>query len=383
MSPKINTTLLSAAVISGLLVSAAPAQATETTDDALQSITVAQQETQTEPAAPAATEAPVQQPAVETPVVPAPPVAEVPADNVEDIAVEAPAEQTVVPEPQAPVEDSVEETAPAAPVEENASVEDSAPAQDLAAGTETGATQPADETSSATDETVDSDYIEGVESDKDSLASFLESEAVQQLSDEFGDLDSDISEEEQAFWEKVDALLPEGSEGWDDAQWDAFYETEEGQQLLQLIEEEFGTEDPEISDEDLQFLEEMMDRLPAGAEEWTDEQWGEFFATEDGQEYLALVLTYLLDSVSSEAELEELLESIWAEFPGDQQWLEDFLAFYFGEEAPEGEKPEAKPEAKPSEKPVEIKPAGSIDKKPENTGSESAKGDAKPQASEN
>ena len=160
MSPKINTTLLSAAVISGLLVSAAPAQATETTDDAVQSITVAQQETQTEPAAAAATEAPVQQPAVETPVVPAPPVAEVPTDNVEDIAVEAPAEQTVVQESQAPVEDSVEETAPAAPVEENASVEDSAPAQDPAAGTETGETQPADETSSATDETVDFGAIE-------------------------------------------------------------------------------------------------------------------------------------------------------------------------------------------------------------------------------
>ena len=385
MSPKVNTTLLSAAVISGLLVSAAPAQATETADETVQSITVAQPETQSEPAAPVATAAPVQQPAVETVVEPAPPVADVPAGSVDEVAVEAPAEQIVGLETQAPAENSAEEKAPAAPVDEDASVEESTPAQDPASGIETGATQPEDETSSATDETVGFGFVEGAESDKGSLASFLESDAVQQLSDEFGDLDSEMSEEEQAFWDQVDALLPEGSEDWDEAQWDAFYETEEGQQLLQLIEDEFGAEDPEISDEDLQFLEEMMNRLPAGAEEWTDEQWGEFFATEDGQEYLALVLTYLLDSVSSEAELEELLESIWAEFPGDEQWLEDFLAFYFGEEAPapEGEKPEAKPEAKPSEKPVEIKPAGTIDKKPENTGSESAKGDAKPQAAEN
>lgn len=392
MSPKVNTTLLSAAVISGLLVSAAPAQATETTDASVQSITVEQPETQTAPAVPATPVVPVAQPAVETVVETAPPVVEAPAGIVEDVAAEAPAEQAVVQEPQAPAEDSAEEIAPAAPLEETATtepVEESTVVQDPATGTETDATQPEDETSAATEETAEIGDSEGTERDNAPLASFLESAAVQQLSDEFGDLDSDMSDEEQAFWEKVDALLPEGSEDWDDAQWDAYYETEDGQLLLQLIEEEFGAEDPEMSDEDLQFLEEMMNRLPAGAEDWTDAQWGEFFATEDGQEYLVFVLTYLLDGVTSEAELEELLESIWAEFPGDEQWLEDFLAFYFGEDGtePEGEKPEvkpeAKPEAKPSEKPVEIKPAGTVDKKPENTGSEAAKGDAKPQASEN
>lgn len=97
------------------------------------------------------------------------------------------------------------------------------------------------------------------------------------------------------------------------------------------------------------------------------------------------VLTYLLDGATNEVELEVLLDTLWTDFPGDEQWLEDFLATYFGEEAAatEGQEPEEKPTSMPAEKPVDIKPAGVVVKKPENSGAETAKLEARPQASAN
>ncbi|WP_417373930.1 LPXTG cell wall anchor domain-containing protein [Glutamicibacter protophormiae] len=364
MSPKVNTTLLSAAVISGLLVSAAPAQATETTDASVQSITVEQPETQTAPAVPATPVVPVAQPAVETVVETAPPVVEAPAGIVEDVAAEAPAEQAVVQEPQAPAEDSAEEIAPAAPLEETATtepVEESTVVQDPATGTETDATQPADETSAATEETLEFGSVEESEeeaendnSDNELRANSFVFDEEPEFSEELNKVLDSIAPEldklDEDFLNELDERLLEGREDWTDAQWEAFYETDEFQQLMDSIQLEL-------------------------VNKYTEE-----------------IFTLILDNLTSEAQLDEFLsflEELMEAYPEDSEWIAEFLASYFGEEGtePEGEKPEvkpeAKPEAKPSEKPVEIKPAGTVDKKPENTGSEAAKGDAKPQASEN
>ena len=364
MSPKVNTTLLSAAVISGLLVSAAPAQATETTDASVQSITVEQPETQTAPAVPATPVVPVAQPAVETVVETAPPVVEAPAGIAEDVAAEAPAAQVVVQEPQAPAEDSAEETAPAAPLEETATtepVEESTVVQDPATGTETDATQPADETSAATEETLEFGSVEESEeeaendnSDNELRANSFVFDEEPEFSEELNKVLDSIAPEldklDEDFLNELDERLLEGREDWTDAQWEAFYETDEFQQLMDSIQLEL-------------------------VNKYTEE-----------------IFTLILDNLTSEAQLDEFLsflEELMEAYPEDSEWIAEFLASYFGEEGtePEGEKPEvkpeAKPEAKPSEKPVEIKPAGTVDKKPENTGSEAAKGDAKPQASEN
>lgn len=364
MSPKVNTTLLSAAVISGLLVSAAPAQATETTDASIQSITVEQPETQAAPAVPATPVVPVAQPAVETVFETAPPVVEAPAGIVEDVAAEAPAEQAVVQEPQAPAEDSAEETAPAAPLEETATtepVEESTVVQDPATGTETDATQPADETSAATEETLEFGSVEESEeeaendnSDNELRANSFVFDEEPEFSEELNKVLDSIAPEldklDEDFLNELDERLLEGREDWTDAQWEAFYETDEFQQLMDSIQLEL-------------------------VNKYTEE-----------------IFTLILDNLTSEAQLDEFLsflEELMEAYPEDSEWIAEFLASYFGEEGtePEGEKPEvkpeAKPEAKPSEKPVEIKPAGTVDKKPENTGSEAAKGDAKPQASEN
>lgn len=274
MSPKVNTTLLSAAVISGLLVSAAPAQASEATDETAQIVSIAEQSTGPEllvpaasavgqdvlPAAPAVTETRAGDEAAADPALAAP---EAETGGTEGMAVDSSADDSAV-ETAAPAADATEEPAAPGQVEESTADQKTEPA------TEVEEAQQVAVAASATDEAVDFAYVEGAELDKALLKSLLESEAVQQLAEEFGDLEPELSEDEQAFWDAVDELLPEGSEYWDDEQWDTFYETEEGQQVLQLVEDEFELDEPEWSDEDQQFLDEMMTLMPEGAEGWTD-----------------------------------------------------------------------------------------------------------------
>jgi len=65
--------------------------------------------------------------------------------------------------------------------------------------------------------------------------------------------------DEDPRWAQIDALMPEGSEDWDEARWEVFDETEAGQDLNRLIDEVLADEngwDDEfgVSDEEQSFL---------------------------------------------------------------------------------------------------------------------------------
>lgn len=140
------------------------------------------------------------------------------------------------------------------------------------------------------------------------------------------DPDSGFTEEEELFWESIDAMFPEGVEDWDDEQWEAFYETEEGQEILDLINEFYGIE---VDEEEEAFWDTLEQMLPEGSDDWDDEAWDEYYATDAGKELLAFILTYELDHAEDEWEVELLVEYYREVLANHSQWLETFLKDYF------------------------------------------------------
>ncbi len=388
MPAKVNTTLLSAAVISGLLVSGAPAQAAETTEESVHSVVVEQ---------PATAQTPETSPVVSNAETSATVMEPAGAATAEESSVAVEANEPSVGNTTDEVTTAAETSPAQEPTQEPANgTEPSVPSEDTAAAPE-ASTQPVDEVAeseesvpSATDDVLDFGYVEGSQPDEEDdtsqnnpLTSFLESEEGQQLAEEFGDLEFELGEDDEAFWESASPQLPEGSEEWDEAQWEAFYDTEEGQEFIQVIEDEYTAGSLELTEEEEQLLEEMLELLPEDAEDWNEEQWVDYFQTEAGEEYLALVLTYMLDTVSSDAELEELIEMLRADFPLDAQWLENFLAFYFGEEhnGSEEQTPEEEVQATPSPQPGEVKPVGQVEHTTQPTDNKSSVEDTTARAS--
>lgn len=134
--------------------------------------------------------------------------------------------------------------------------------------------------------------------------------------------------------------------------------------------------------------------MPAGSEDWTEEQWLDYMDTEKGQEFTEVLLDGLLQTdefntiidivaefidTKDAGHLEELKDFLLDLFGGNEEWaMEAFngiaaelraqgfdVSDWANVENPEG----AKPPVTPSEKPKpEIKPAGNIkpvvDKKP-------------------
>ncbi|GAA1412188.1 hypothetical protein AUR04nite_11180 [Glutamicibacter uratoxydans] len=308
MSPKASTSLLSAAVISGMLLAAAPAQAAET-ETVDQSVTSGVAETS---AGTAVVENAAQ------PVLDAAPV-----DT-------APAAGETVAEPAAPAEQDATEEPGVEPAQDEVATEE-APAAEDEAGQDAAASDAVD----AADET--------------------------ELADEPAVVDDATDVQEETPAEPKPAT---------DSPIDAL-------------------EDEEVSEQDLDetaFWEDIADRLPEGSEQWDDTQWEEFFATDEGRQVQFEYIAFLLDNVS-DAEYEELLGLLEENF--DDEWLDAFARFYFGEDTDEetgtdgteqkpteSEKPvETKKPVK--EKEAEIQPAGNVDKKPV----AEKKDEAKPQAS--
>ncbi|MCZ4142580.1 hypothetical protein BZG17_32830, partial [Escherichia coli] len=90
---------------------------------------------------------------------------------------------------------------------------------------------------------------------------------------------SDVAvEDEDPRWAQINALMPEGSENWDEAQWEAFEQTEAGQEMNRLLEEllvedDFWDEEFELSDEGLAFWESITELLPEESFDWDEAQW--------------------------------------------------------------------------------------------------------------
>ena len=143
----------------------------------------------------------------------------------------------------------------------------------------------------------------------------------------FGDdEDSGFTDEEQEFWDSLEALLPEGFDSWDDHQWDEYYQTEEGQELLRLINEFYGSE---VDEEEQLFWDTLEQMFPEGSEDWDDEVWDAYYGTDAGKELLSFVLTYELDHAEDELEVELLVEFYREILKNHSEWLEAFLADYF------------------------------------------------------
>ncbi len=245
------------------------------------------------------------------------------------------------------------------------------------------AVDPATESSAAP--TAVPDVAAESESTVTESASSAESDAASDLTAEVSEsakpteTSSDVAvEDEDARWAQIDALMPEGSEDWDEAQWEAFEQTEAGQEMNRLLDEllaedDFWDEEFELSDEELAFWESITELLPEESFDWDEAQWEAYFSTDQGLELLDLMLPFIAESIESDedaAEFQAFLEEVFAH---DPELRAHYLELYFGiEAAPEdhgsvGTVSEEEVVPSQSESPTasaEIKPAGEVSKVP-------------------
>lgn len=145
-------------------------------------------------------------------------------------------------------------------------------------------------------------------------------------------------QDEDPRWAQLDALMPEGSEDWDEAQWEAFEQTEAGQEMNRLLDEllaedDFWDEEFEFSDEELAFWESITKLLPEESFDWDEAQWEDYFTTDHGLELLDLMLPFIAESIESDedaAEFQAFLEEVFAHDPELRAY---YLELYFGIEA--------------------------------------------------
>jgi len=143
---------------------------------------------------------------------------------------------------------------------------------------------------------------------------------------------------EDPRWAQIDALMPEGSEDWDEAQWEALDETEAGQELNRLINEVLADENGwgdefELSDEELAFWESITELLPEASFDWDEAQWEAYFSSDQGLELLDLMLPFIAESIETDedtAEFQALLEEVFAHDPELRAY---YLEMFFGIEA--------------------------------------------------
>lgn len=173
---------------------------------------------------------------------------------------------------------------------------------------------------------------------------------LEELEATYPQWEDDVSDEERELWEKIEKLIPEGSDYWDETEWEAFYKTEEGKEFDRLFNEyqqEYwddidDDEGFELSDEERAFYEEIERLLPEGSEEWDEEQWNAYLVTDEGRHLLEFSLSFEFDMAESPKELEELINQYREYFADDAEWFEDFMNRYLG--AP-SEEPKASPTA--------------------------------------
>lgn len=159
-------------------------------------------------------------------------------------------------------------------------------------------------------------------SDPTDITPFKHGPLVSERFSEPGDLEP-LSQElavldEDELWALIDGLAPEGSENWDDAQWEAFFETPAGQAYLDEVDELLETLFPEGAEEwddeeweaywaELEaYLAQLEAIFPEGSENWDEAQWEAFLLTPEGEAFLDEFLAFLLQDLD-EAQMEELL----------------------------------------------------------------------------
>ncbi|MGX1592621.1 LPXTG cell wall anchor domain-containing protein [Glutamicibacter sp. NPDC055491] len=183
---------------------------------------------------------------------------------------------------------------------------------------------------------------------------------------------------EDPRWAQIDALMPESSEDWDEAQWEAFDQTEAGQEMNRLLDELLAEdiiwyEEFDLSDEELAFWQSINELIPEESFDWDKAQWEEYFQSDNGLELIDLILPFMMEGIESDedaAEIQAFLEEVFANDPELRAY---YLEMYFGiQPETEGEgsgDPEIEEETTPSEDKsptaaAEIKPAGEISKAP-------------------
>jgi len=281
---------------------------------------------------------------------------------------------------QSPVADFVESEESILPAESETMLDVDEP---IEAETSEPAVDPATESSAAptavsdVDEESEPTVTESAASAEPDAASELTAEVSE--SAESTDTTVDVAvEDEDPRWDQIDALMPEGSEDWDEAQWEAFEQTEAGQEMNRLLDELLAEdiswdEEFELSDEELAFWESITELLPEESFDWDEAQWEAYFSTDQGLELLDLMLPFIAESIESDedaAEFQAFLEEVFAHDPELRAY---YLELYFGiQPETEGEgsgDPETEEETTPSETKsptasAEIKPAGEISKSP-------------------
>lgn len=190
---------------------------------------------------------------------------------------------------------------------------------------------------------------------------------------------SDVAvKDEDPRWAQIDALMPEGSENWDEGQWEAFEQTEAGQEMNRLLDELFAEDDiwdeeSELSDEELAFWESITDLLPEGSFDWDEAQWEAYLSTDQGLELLDLMLPFIAESIESDedaTEFQAFLEEVFAHNPELRAY---YLELFFGiqpeQEDDDIDEPQTDQEMVPSESEsasasAEIELAGDISAAP-------------------
>lgn len=255
--------------------------------------------------------------------------------------------------------------------------------ESIGAETSEPAIDPATESSAAP--TAVSNVAEKSEPTVTESADSVESDAASELTVEGSESakatepSTDVADQdEDPRWVQIDALMPEGSENWDEAQWEAFDQTEAGQEMSRLLDELLAEDDSwdeefELSDEELAFWESITELLPEESFDWDEAQWEAYFSTDQGLELLDLMLPFIAESIESDedaAEFQAFLEEVFAHDPELRAY---YLELYLGiQPETEGEgsgDPETEEKTTPSESKsptarAEIKPVGEISKAP-------------------
>lgn len=322
MASRLPGALLSTAVVSSLLLTAAPAHAT---DAAQSSITITAEDNAAEELVPSDSPADAPEPAPPAPPV-APDAAEEQTEPSQPTETAAPLVDQVPPTSVEPAEPKTDEPQAAEPLpldSKSSTVEPTLAESDMTA-----------ESSQPAEDAPETDIVGPVP-----VPGPLQKSGEAQAKDHtvsFGYVESEVPTDEEAFWDFIDRMYPEGTENWGEAEWDAFYETEEGQNIDRLITEFYENlvddEEFELTDEEQAFLDELERLIPEGSEDWDEAQWEEFFGTDKGRELLSFVIGSALDQAENDAELQELIDSYREFFADDSGWFEEFLARYLGYE---------------------------------------------------
>ncbi|QIV87722.1 hypothetical protein D3791_11750 [Glutamicibacter mishrai] len=270
------------------------------------------------------------------------------AEVISDEAISTPVESSpsadVQAEPvasQSPVADVVESEASILPLEPETKLD---AGESIEAETSEPAIDPGTESSAAP--TAVSEAAEESEPTVTESAVLAEPEATPELTAEVSESakatetssDDVAVEDEDPRWAQIDALMPEGSEDWDEAQWEAFDETEAGQELNRLIDEVLADEsywedEYELSDEDQAFWDAITELLPEESYDWDEAQWEEYFQSDNGLELIDLILPFIAESIESDedaAEFQAFLEEVFAHDPDLRAY---YLELFFGIEA--------------------------------------------------